>query len=71
MSNTAPQTKEILEALWEASNGLSMGWSAANVADDEARARMQAPIIAGQEAVLAAIRMIEAGETALSRGSAP
>lgn len=67
------QTQQVLEALWEASNGLSMGWSAANVPDNEARARMQAPITAGQDAVLEAIRMIEgSGFVSLSmRGTYP
>ena len=51
--------QEIIEAMWEASNGLSMGWQAANVKDDEARNRMQAPINAGQEAILSAIRFLE------------
>ena len=51
--------QEILDHLYEASNGLSMGWGAANVPDRENRARMQAPINAGQESVLALIRHFE------------
>jgi hypothetical protein len=51
--------QEIIDHLFEASNGLTMGWSAANVPNDEARARMQAPINAGQESILALIHHFE------------
>lgn len=51
--------QKILDHLYEASNGLTMGWSAANVPDDEARTRMQAPINAGQESILAVINYLE------------
>ena len=57
--NTATKN-EILEALFEAQNGLSIGWQLANVRDDAERVHLQAPIIAGQEAVKAAIEKIEA-----------
>lgn len=51
---------ELLEALVEISNGLSMGWNLANVRDDAERARLQAPTIAAQEACDKAIARIEA-----------
>jgi hypothetical protein len=51
--------QEIINAMWEASNGLTMGWQAANVKDDAARVAMQEPINAGQEAILKAIRFLE------------
>jgi hypothetical protein len=49
-----------LNALCEAENGLGMGWQLANVRDDAKRAELQAPIIAGQNAVRALMRDIEA-----------
>ena len=53
-------TQEILDAAYEALNGLSMGWQMANVKDDEVRNRMQAPINAGTEALTSLINKLEA-----------
>ena len=57
--NTA-RKNEVLENIHEALNGLTMGWQLANVKDDAKRAELQAPIIAGQEAMMNALRIIEA-----------
>jgi hypothetical protein len=54
-------TQEILDAAYEALNGLSIGWMMANVRDDAKRADLQAPIIAGQEALIALINKLEEG----------
>jgi hypothetical protein len=52
-------TQEILDAAYEALNGLSIGWQMANVKDDEIRNRMQAPINAGTEALVALVNKLE------------
>lgn len=51
---------ELLEAIHETLNGLSMGWQLANVNDDAERANLQAPIIAAQEAAMNMLRIVEA-----------
>jgi len=56
--NTARKI-EVLENIHEALNGLTMGWNVANVKDDAKRTELQAPIIAGQEAMMNALRLIE------------
>lgn len=53
--------QEILDAAYEALNGLSIGWQMANVKDESIRTRMQAPINAGTEALVALINKLEAG----------
>ena len=52
-------TQEILDAAYEALNGLSIGWQAANILDEEGRTRMQAPINAGTDALVALVRKLE------------
>ena len=54
-------TQEILDAAYEALNGLSIGWQMANVKDENIRTRMQAPINAGTEALIALVNKLEAG----------
>ncbi len=51
--------QQILDAMYEGLNGLSMGWMMANVRDDAKRAELQAPINAGYEALRAAINTLE------------
>ena len=56
--NTATKI-EVLDALFEAQNGLTLGWHLGNVKDDAKRAELQAPLRAGLDAVAAAIILIE------------
>jgi hypothetical protein len=58
---TEMNTQEILDAAYEALNGLSIGWMMANVTDDTKRAELQAPINAGRDALVALINKLEAG----------
>lgn len=51
---------ETTKAMWEASNGLTVGWQMTNVPDTEIRERMQAPINAGQEALMTFLRAADA-----------
>jgi hypothetical protein len=50
---------QIADALHEALNGLSIGWQLANVKDNTKRNELQAPIIAGQQAILALLKDFE------------
>ena len=56
---TTMTKQEIIEAAWEGINGLSIGWGLANVKDPDKRAELQAPIIAGQKALMELIKALE------------
>jgi hypothetical protein len=48
---TTEARTEILDHLYEALNGLTMGWQLANVRDDAKRAELQAPVKAAMLSV--------------------
>jgi hypothetical protein len=50
---------ELIDALNEALNGLTVGWMLGNVADPTERARLQAPINAATNAVLAMLNQLD------------
>ncbi len=43
--------EQIKDELYEALNGLTIGWQLANVKDNAQREYLQAPVIAAQEAI--------------------
>jgi hypothetical protein len=50
---------ELIDALHEALNGLNRGWMLGNVADPTERARLQAPMEAGANALLAILDRLD------------
>jgi hypothetical protein len=50
---------ELIDALNEALNGLTVGWMLGNVADPTERARLQAPIIAATDAIVAMLDKLD------------
>lgn len=54
--------QDILDHLFNALNGMGMGWQMANVRDDAKRQELQAPINSGQESILALLAHFEAAE---------
>lgn len=50
---------ELIDALHTALNGLNRGWMLANVTDPTERARLQAPLEAGADALLAILDRLD------------
>jgi hypothetical protein len=50
---------ELIDALNEALNGLTVGWMLGNVADPTERARLQASIIAATDAIVAMLDKLD------------
>ncbi len=59
---SSPNQTEILDAAYEALNGLALAWNLANVKDEAKRIELQAPIIAGRDALLDIVRRMEANK---------
>lgn len=56
--------QQIADELYEALNGLTIGWQLANVKDDAKREYLQAPVNAGTEAVMRLLKHFDAGNFA-------